>query len=69
MSGADMAASLRLLMLLSATQGGVPRKHWEPLRAEFLSAYGHQHALTLSSLETAGARAAGRRGGSDGSYT
>ena len=54
-SGADPLSALRLLALLSATQGGVPRKHWDGLRAEFVSAYGHQHLLTLHNLEKAGA--------------
>lgn len=54
-SGSEPLSVLRLLALLSATQGGVPKKHWEPLRHEFVSAYGHQHLLTLHSLEQAGA--------------
>ncbi|KAI8464581.1 MAG: Sec1-like protein [Monoraphidium minutum] len=53
-SGSDMLSTLRLLVLLSATQGGVPKRHWDALRAEFVSAYGHQHLLTLHSLERAG---------------
>jgi len=53
-SGADALGVLRLLALLSATQGGVPKRHWEGLRGEFVSAYGHQHLLTLQNLERAG---------------
>jgi hypothetical protein len=52
--GSDLLSVLRLLVLLSATQGGVPRRHWDPLRAEIVSAYGHQHLLTLNNLERAG---------------
>lgn len=62
-SGSDPHAVLRLMVLLSATQGGVPRRHWEPLRQEFVSAYGHQHLLTLHSLESAGLLRAQQGGG------
>lgn len=53
-SGAELSSVLRLMVLASATQGGIPRKHWEGLRAEVVAAYGHQHLLTLHNLETAG---------------
>jgi hypothetical protein len=45
---------LRLLCLLSCTAGGLPKKHGDSLRSEFLAAYGHQHLLTLNHLERAG---------------
>jgi hypothetical protein len=52
--GADPVLVLRLLCLLSWTGGGLPRKHGDSLRSEFLAAYGHQHLLTLNNLERAG---------------
>jgi hypothetical protein len=58
--GAEMLSVLRLMVLLSATHGGVPKKHWDGLRMEFVSAYGHQHLLTLHSLEKAGEGRLGR---------
>ncbi|KAF8069504.1 VPS33 [Scenedesmus sp. PABB004] len=51
---ADPVVVLRLLCLLSCTGGGLPKKHGDALRSEFLSAYGHQHLLTLNNLERAG---------------
>jgi hypothetical protein len=54
--GADPVLVLRLLCLLSWTGGGLPRKHGDSLRSEFLAAYGHQHLLTLNNLERAGGR-------------
>lgn len=53
--GSEPLVVLRLLVLLSGTCGGLPRKHADSLRSEFLSAYGHQHLLTLHNLEKAGA--------------
>ena len=35
-------------------QGGMPRKHWESLRREVLHTYGHEHLLTLATLQDAG---------------
>ncbi|WIA30196.1 hypothetical protein OEZ86_000288 [Tetradesmus obliquus] len=52
--GADPVQVLRLLCLLSCTAGGLPKKHGDSLRSEFLAAYGHQHLLTLNNLERAG---------------
>eukprot|EP00882_Tetradesmus_deserticola_P022409 GHRQ01024313.1.p1 GENE.GHRQ01024313.1~~GHRQ01024313.1.p1 ORF type:complete len:362 (+),score=158.49 GHRQ01024313.1:506-1591(+) len=52
--GADPLLVLRLLCLLSWTAGGLPKKHGDSLRSEFLAAYGHQHLLTLTNLERAG---------------
>ncbi|KAK9808509.1 hypothetical protein WJX73_003066 [Symbiochloris irregularis] len=45
---------LRLLCLLSFTQGGVPKKWHDGLRRELLHTYGHEHLLTLASLQAAG---------------
>lgn len=35
-------------------QGGVPKKHWDSLRREVLHTYGHEHILTLTTLQDAG---------------
>lgn len=53
--GADTVDVLRLLVLLSAVGGGLPRKQLDGLRQELLHTYGHQHLLTLNVLEKAGA--------------
>eukprot|EP00884_Botryococcus_braunii_P006843 jgi/Botrbrau1/1615/Bobra.0185s0030.1 len=50
----DILALLRLLSLLSLTQGGVPKKHFDGLRKEVIHTYGHEHILTLNSLQRAG---------------
>ncbi|PNW75167.1 hypothetical protein CHLRE_12g515550v5 [Chlamydomonas reinhardtii] len=52
--GADTVDVLRLLVLLSAVGGGLPRKQLDGLRQELLHTYGHQHLLTLNVLEKAG---------------
>ncbi|KAG2453701.1 hypothetical protein HYH02_001913 [Chlamydomonas schloesseri] len=52
--GADTMDVLRLLVLLSAVGGGLPRKQLDSLRQELLHTYGHQHLLTLNALEKAG---------------
>ncbi len=49
-------AVLRLLCLLSLTQGGVPRKFHDALRREVLHTYGHEYLPVLSALQDAGAR-------------
>lgn len=54
-----MLVVLRLLCLISSTYGGLPKKHSDALRTEFLAAYGHQHLLTLNHLERAGMRQGG----------
>ena len=36
-------------------QGGIPKRHCDGLRREVLHTYGHEHVLTLASLQTAGA--------------
>ncbi|KAG0613466.1 hypothetical protein M758_6G104800 [Ceratodon purpureus] len=45
---------LRLLILLSVTNNGLPKKHFDYLRRELLHSYGFEHMFTLSNLETAG---------------
>lgn len=52
--GSDPVVVLRLLVLLSYVGNGLPKKHADSLRNEFLAAYGHQHLLTLTHLERAG---------------
>jgi hypothetical protein len=54
--GAALPDVLRLLVLLSLTWHGLPRKAYEAVREEVLVAYGHEHALTLTALERAGER-------------
>lgn len=51
----DLHVVLRLLCLLSLTQGGVPKKYFDALRKEVLHSYGHQCMLILSKLQDAGA--------------
>ena len=43
-----------LCQSLVHTQGGVPKKHWDSLRREVLHTYGHEHILTLTTLQDAG---------------
>lgn len=45
---------LRLLILLSITNNGLPKKHFDYLRRELLHSYGFEHMFTLSNLEKAG---------------
>ena len=45
---------LSLQHLDAAVQGGVPKKYWDSLRREVLHTYGHEHILTLTSLQNAG---------------
>jgi hypothetical protein len=52
--GCDLLSVLRLLVLMSVAYNGLPRKHLDGLRGEVLSAYGHQHLVTLHYLEKAG---------------
>ncbi len=54
--GADLVEVLRLAALLSAVGGGLPRRTFDALRQELLHTYGHQHLLTLNTLERAGGR-------------
>ncbi|XP_078427603.1 sec1/munc18-like (SM) proteins superfamily [Wolffia australiana] len=45
---------LRLLVLFSATNGGLPKKSFDYVRRELLHSYGFEHMFTLSNLEKAG---------------
>ncbi|KAF5187055.1 Vacuolar protein-sorting-associated protein [Thalictrum thalictroides] len=44
---------LRLLVLLSVTNSGLPKKHFDYLRRELLHSYGFEHMATLNNLEKA----------------
>ena len=59
-SGEGMHGALRLMCLLSLTQGGIAKKHFDPLRREFLQSYGHEYLLLLSKLQDAGKPTADR---------
>lgn len=52
--GTGLMEVLRLLVLLSACNSGIPRKHWDALRTDVLHTYGHEHILTMLNLEKAG---------------
>ncbi len=61
--GAGLTDVLRLMVAMSEAGHGIPRKAFDMLRAEVLTTYGHEHALTLGALEKAGeAHARGRAG-------
>ncbi|KAK1570495.1 hypothetical protein Q3G72_002735 [Acer saccharum] len=45
---------LRLLILFSVTNSGLPKKHFDYLRRELLHSYGFEHVAALSNLEKAG---------------
>ncbi|KAI5648597.1 hypothetical protein M9H77_34602 [Catharanthus roseus] len=45
---------LRLLILLSITNSGLPKKNFDYLRRELLHSYGFEHMATLNNLEKAG---------------
>ncbi|KAM7532363.1 hypothetical protein LguiB_035773 [Lonicera macranthoides] len=45
---------LRLLILFSITNSGLPKKHFDYLRRELLHSYGFEHMGTLNNLEKAG---------------
>lgn len=49
-----LVSVLRLLVLLSLTNGGLPKKHFDYLRRELLHSYGFEHIFTLSNLEKSG---------------
>eukprot|EP00983_Pelagomonas_calceolata_P067611 1149533-Pelagomonas_calceolata.AAC.1 len=53
--GADLLDVLRLMVTMSEAGHGIPRKAFDMLRAEVLTTYGYEHALTLGALEKAGA--------------
>ncbi len=52
--GEALVTVLRLLVLMSVTAGGVPKKHFDALRREILHTYGHENIVTLSALQDAG---------------
>ena len=52
--GEALVTVLRLLVLMSVTAGGVPKKHFDALRREILHTYGHENVITLSNLQDAG---------------
>lgn len=45
---------LRLLILFSFTNSGLPKKNFDYLRRELLHSYGFEHMVTLNNLEKAG---------------
>ncbi|CAH1254379.1 VPS33B [Branchiostoma lanceolatum] len=45
---------LRLLCMLSSTQGGLPSKDYKSLKTQFLQSYGTEHLLTLHNLKKLG---------------
>ncbi|KAL2227707.1 UNVERIFIED_CONTAM: Vacuolar protein-sorting-associated protein 33 [Sesamum indicum] len=45
---------LRLLILFSVTNSGLPKKNFDYLRRELLHSYGFEHIATLNNLEKAG---------------
>ncbi|KAF9594287.1 hypothetical protein IFM89_028944 [Coptis chinensis] len=45
---------LRLLVLFSVTNSGIPKKTFDGLRRELLHSYGFEHMATLNNLEKAG---------------
>ncbi|XP_024969403.1 vacuolar protein-sorting-associated protein 33 homolog [Cynara cardunculus var. scolymus] len=45
---------LRLLILLSVTNAGLPKRNFDYLRREILHSYGFEHIATLNNLEKAG---------------
>lgn len=45
---------LRLLILFSVTNSGLPKRHYDYLRREILHSYGFEHMGTLNNLEKAG---------------
>ncbi|EEF42781.1 vacuolar protein-sorting-associated protein 33 homolog [Ricinus communis] len=45
---------LRMLILLSVTNSGLPRKNFDYIRRELLHSYGFEHMATLNNLEKAG---------------
>ena len=51
---APLQAVLRLMVLVTLTAGGIPKKYFDPLRREVLHTYGHENILTLSRLQAAG---------------
>eukprot|EP00798_Chlamydomonas_sp_ICE-L_P015850 gene15850-21977_t len=52
--GSDVFEVLRLMVLLNECNQGIPKRHMDALRTELLQTYGHEHLLTIMSLERAG---------------
>lgn len=52
--GGELQDVLRLMVAMSEAGHGIPRKAFDMLRAEVLTTYGYEHALTLGALEKAG---------------
>ncbi|CAI7884893.1 unnamed protein product [Closterium sp. NIES-53] len=52
--GHPMSTVLRLLALVSLTNGGIPKARFDHLRREFLQAYGFLHVFSLDNFERAG---------------
>lgn len=52
--GALLHNVLRLMVLVTLTAGGIPKKYYDPLRREVLHTYGHENIVTLSWLQEAG---------------
>lgn len=50
----SLVSVLRLLVLFSITNAGLPKKHFDYLRREILHSYGFEHMPTLYNLEKAG---------------
>lgn len=49
-----LVSVLRLVILLSVTTAGLPKRHFDYLRREILHSYGFEHIATLNNLEKAG---------------
>ncbi|KAH7854820.1 hypothetical protein Vadar_018121 [Vaccinium darrowii] len=49
-----LVSVLRLLILFSVTNAGLPKKNFDYLRRELLHSYGFEHMATLNGLEKAG---------------
>jgi hypothetical protein len=52
--GENVRRVARMLALATLTYGGIPKKHYEPIKREMLHAYGPQVLLLLINMETAG---------------
>nr|GEW36837.1 vacuolar protein-sorting-associated protein 33 homolog isoform X1 [Tanacetum cinerariifolium] len=49
-----LVSVLRLLILLSVTNAGLPKRNFDYIRREILHSYGFEHIATLNNLEKAG---------------
>ncbi|KAL8251781.1 hypothetical protein R6Q59_035474 [Mikania micrantha] len=50
----SLVSVLRLLILLSVTNAGLPKRNFDYIRREILHSYGFEHISTLNNLEKAG---------------